>query len=292
MNASASRLAIYAGILLPALLLALLPACGNKAPLSPSPTVSQSGWPDPSDPLIISPDTPPIIDLEPEEPFPVASPVVPDIDWAPNSGAPIGKIPYGKSYTDAGVVVMDVSASYPSSAGTAIGSYYAGVLEDAAYRCDKLSEEAKSLRRNGALKKVFSYSEDFTVELDNGGIISIRRDLSLDTVGELPDASVACDTFRAADGAMLALDDFFTVPQEEYVNRLLYSVRKFISSNGEGMFEDAPAAAVEIFPYDCFCVTQSGLSLFYPEQTIAPQNMGVVRIDIPWEVFGDIWKMP
>lgn len=263
----------------------LLTSCGKSA----SPSVSPSGFPDPSAPLI----SPEPTDGGPSpEDFPVPSPVVPEIDWTPNPGGPVDRTTHRQSYTEGGTVVMDVSADYPKTSLDPVDAYYANALEDTAYRCDKLSGEARALKEKGALAGAYDYTESYTVELNAGGLLSVRRDISLDTGGELPAASVVCDTFRVSDGAMLSLGDFFTAPEEKYSERLLYSVRKYISENKGDLFGDAEAIAAEAFPYDTFCVTKNGISLFYPEMTIAPQSMGVIRIDVPWEVFGDLWRMP
>jgi len=230
-------------------------------------------------------------EIIPSNSFPKTYPVVPEIVWIPNADV-VGKISLENTYTDAGREIMSVTADFPSVSVPWMDEYYAGALADTEYRCDKLSEEAKALGQNGTLSKAYSYSESFDIELNANGLISIRRNVILDTDIGLPNVSVICDTFRVADGAMLTLDDFFTVSQEIYTRRLLDRVRQYISDNLDSLFTDAADVAAETFPYDNFCVTQAGLSLFYPEQTIAPQSSGVIRIDVPWEFIGDILSMP
>ena len=222
-------------------------------------------------------------------PFPVTSPVIPDIDWTENP-LPLTSRSQSKTYEDGGDVNMTLDAELPVSGIAEIDAYYANMMDDVLLTCSTLSENAAALKKAGGLSEPFSYTESYVAELNHAGLISICRRVERN-VGMGNETAAFCDTFTVS-GKPLFLDDFFAVPRQEYKERLMYSVIMYIIEHRDNTFDDADTAAAEAFPYDSFFITKNGISLFFPENTIAPQNTGLQRIDVPWEVFGDLWVMP
>ena len=193
-------------------------------------------------------------------------------------------------YQRAWVRVPTLVASWSSLDLTDVNNYYESVLANFQKRADITAKEALELYNGGALDDAYDIALDYMVECNSGGYISIRRLEQLYTGGLHYTTTTSCETFSAADGHLYTLDELFSVPREEYLPVLLKQVEAKILKSPEDYNSGWEESMEVCFPYDTFCVTEGGLSLFYQELTLAAYAIGEVRVDIPWSVLEDIWK--
>ncbi|MDR0248328.1 MAG: RsiV family protein [Oscillospiraceae bacterium] len=277
-----------------ALVLCLLASCG----LSPSPSASPSVSLTPSDTLTDSggpsePQPSPSHDWNDKESAPPYQPPesFPPSESLPPNSVNIGNTVWSQTYKDGAVECLVASAGLPllSGAPDAINDFYSGVLDSFQTKCENRFAQAKADYQSGVLAAPYEMSLNYYTELNSGGYFSVYRVETLDSGGARPIFSISCDTFSLSGGARLTLDDFFNVSAAFYLPLLLSHVRDYIARDPESYYaEDAEA----YFPYETFCLTPGGISLFYPPDSIAAFAVGAVRIDIPHSALGDIWNWP
>ena len=206
-------------------------------------------------------------------------------DWADN-GLAAGRTVYQNTFKKGGTATLTANGSFPQVGVAAVDTYYGFCRDDFERLCESLAEEAA--RDNTP----YQFDADFTVECSAGGLLSVSRTVHRFAGGVHGSTDVYCETFSVADGALLTLDDFFTAGRDGYTARLLESVYAVIDASPGEFWPDAKQIAQDLFPYDTFCVTKDGVSLFFPEYNIAPFAAGAVRVNVPWGAVADIFRMP
>lgn len=215
-------------------------------------------------------------------------------EWAVNSGVTLSVTVWSQSYSADGSLYLDAEANIPALSGVpaAVTEYYGRILESFQRRSEVVSAEVKAWQKAGSLMRSCELRQDFYTECNNGGFISVRRLETYDSGGLHPEMTLTCDNFRVSDGKLLSMDDFFNVPRETYYPVLLAKTIEILEKRADDLAEGWREDVEALFPFDAFCMTQGGLSLFFPEPSIASYAVGTVRVDIPWESIEGIWKLP
>lgn len=214
--------------------------------------------------------------------------------WPVNEGVEMTVISWSDSLTINGDTRLNAEIRLPELSGSlsAVGGYY--VIARVAFMryADECAEDAKNQQSGGGLVLPYNLSQDFVIECNAAGLFSVRREEKAQLGGMHASTRVFAETFRVSDGFQLKLNDFFSVPPEEYWPRLLAAVNEDLAKRAEDLFEDWQESAERLFPDGNFCVSQEGLSFFYPELSLAPYAMGVVRVDVPWGAVDGLWTLP
>lgn len=231
---------------------------------------------------------------DPPEETPEPAPEATLTPWPVNADIGLSVTTWNESYKEGGDLCLTASISLPAFSGVSdsIPDFYAYLLEDLQRSAQGWADMAKAEKADGSLTRPYAINQSFTVECNSARIISVRRMGELDMGGMHADTTVWCETFSADSGIWLNLDDFFTVPSEEYISVLLDKVIGELGKNTPDYFEDWRETAERELPRAAFCVSPEGLSFFYPELTLGPYALGVVRADIPWGDLEGIWTFP
>lgn len=237
---------------------------------------------------------------EPYSESPSATPEVPSPTpenvkvWDNNSGISLSVTAWSQEYSAEGSLCLTADISLPALNGApgAVTDYYTQILGSFQRRAEALSAEIAQWQKDGSLTRAGELGQTFMVECNSGGFISVRRLETYDSGGLRPEVTLMCDNFRVSDGKLLGLDDFFTVGRDEYFPILLTETLRQLEAREDDLAEGWRVDAEALFPFDLFCMTPAGLSLFYPEPSLAAFAIGTVRVDIPWESIEAIWKLP
>jgi hypothetical protein len=225
------------------------------------------------------------LETDPPSPPPAYPSVELAAEWADN-GLSVGRTSYQNTFKQGGAETLTADGSFPQTGAAVIDAYYAGCRDDFERLCEARAEDAA---RDTTPYRI---DADFTVECSAGGILSVSRHISQFSGGAHGSTAVYCETFSVGTGRLLTLDDFFAAGREEYTARLLESVLAVIDARPGEFWPDAKQLAEDLFPYDTFCITKDGVSLFFPEYNIAPFAAGTVRVDVPWGAVADIFTLP
>lgn len=200
-------------------------------------------------------------------------------------------------HTD-GALLASVSCAWPKlpdSAPQAIRDYYSQLHSDTEREAAAVfsKEAAISYEDSKASSQDFrpySLEENYSVQFNDSKILSVLRNTARYTGGVHGQEDVFTETFDLSTGKKLTLDDLMSVDRETYIRRLVPLICEQIASNPEDYVEGYEQTAADSFPVDLFCVTDTGLALFYPPYVLASYAQGVCRFDIPLEKYEDIWK--
>ncbi len=207
--------------------------------------------------------------------------------WDPNPIS-ISETSWTNTYTSGSDQILDASIRVPkfTEAKGEMESYYSNFLTDFKKDCENLSKQAKEDGQS------VSVGMDFSIECNAGGFVSLMRQKSVDYGGIHPETALFCENFRLLDGKYLTLDDFFTVPREDYFPVLLGVVKEYINERKEDFYDDALTSAEELFPFNAFCVTPLGITLYYDEFSLAPYSIGPIRVLVTWDKIDSVFKLP
>jgi len=265
----------------------LLAAC-SKEPPSPDPEESPPPVSGEEPTLPIDPSPPFVTDSEPSG-SPVPPPEYPSVElaveWRDNA-ITAESITYKNTFKKGGTTTLSANGSFPQTGVAAIDTYFASCRDDFTRKCEFMAEEAAFDTR------AYEFDANYTVECNAGGLFSVSRTRHEYMGGARGETYIFCETFSAADGRLLTIDDFFNAEREVYTPRLLEFVVAFIDENPGDYWTDAKDNARNFFPYDTFCITKDGVSLFFPENNIGPHTLGVVRVDVPWGAIAEMFTLP
>jgi hypothetical protein len=222
---------------------------------------------------------------------PSGGPGYPDVDlaadWLPNGFTP-GGIDYQKTFSADGMDTLTAEGFFPQTGveWSAIDAYYRNTREDFTRLAESMAEKAEGELQSHRLEA------GFAVEINAGGIFSVSRTLHQYLGGAHGSTEILCETFHVETGEMLRLDDFFNIGAEVYSARMLEYADAVIGRTPDEFFPDAKQTARGLFDWLPFCITPNGVSLFFPEYSIAPGAAGIVRIDVPWGGIAEWFELP
>lgn len=210
-------------------------------------------------------------------------------NWEPNEIS-VSEITYSQTFKSGGNEVLYANSSFPQTGITVIDEYYHNLRDQTEQLCRQLAGEAEQF--NSSLGVSYRYNAGYKILLNMGGYFSVQRIVDLEQGGAHGDTVISCDTFRVSDGKRLVLDDFFSVSQQEYTERLMVTMREFITTNKDRLRSDAEETISAVFPYENFSITEDGLRFTFQLYTIAAYTEGIVEVDVPWNAISDILVMP
>jgi hypothetical protein len=194
--------------------------------------------------------------------------------------------------------LMSVHLSVPLVDGNAaISGYYSDWLSDVEYYASLEEETAaqryQEARQNQGVFLPYSYTSDYAVTRNDGRLFCVLREMYENTGGARPAYRVMAENFLAADGAMLVLDDLFTVPAAEYLPRIKQAVLPLMeertAETGENpYYEGYDDFMMDVFDSRDFCLTGDGITVFWQNSALAPALAGAQSFDIPYGVLADI----
>lgn len=287
----------YLSLLLTAALLATLCACSPEEPA-----------PDPA------PDKPSMADPAPD-PAPAPTP-----DPGPQEQPGQGNAQYEqpderfrleekyehKVYTAAGRTVLDLDLNYPYAGGkgeTADGirEYYNIWLEKqlttAQYDLLPQAESQFAGLQDGAFMP-YSVSWSFDTTRFDETVISVLQTGYLQTGGAHPNNLLAAQNFNAQNGGLLALSDIFAAEESVYLEAIrtlvLPMMQQREQNDGIFYYGGYEGYMMQVFDPADFCLTETGLRLFWQTDSVAPHAAGIQIFDLTYEQLGDLmnpqWK--
>ncbi|MDR0445965.1 MAG: DUF3298 and DUF4163 domain-containing protein [Oscillospiraceae bacterium] len=179
-------------------------------------------------------------------------------------------------------------ASVPRTGVAAIDDFYLSRLEDFV---SDAAEVAEGLREpEPPSHTTLEYSANFEIVRDDGEVLSVRREIYSYFGGAHDNSDTLCDNFSLPDGNILELDDFFTVPQSEYLPRLTGLIADAIAADPDPgrFYSDAADIIAEQFPFGRFCAAEDGLVFYFPPYEIGPYAAGTIEIAVLWSELSDI----
>ena len=199
---------------------------------------------------------------------------------------------------DDGVLLLNVSYSWPQLSGDfpeSMRMHFDDRRNEAGREAERLLSQAAEQREwyvsEGRDFVSYYWEENCGIEYNDGVYLSVFFEGSCFTGGAHDDETAKTDTFRLSDAQRITLDDLFAVDREVYVERLSALICEEIITDGEDLYYPEYQRLVrELFPVDCFCLTDDGIALFYNTCQIAPSIMRVSRFDLPRTEYEDIWK--
>ncbi|MBQ9535339.1 MAG: DUF3298 domain-containing protein [Clostridia bacterium] len=269
-------------------LLMLLAACSKTEPQEPTPP-ENGGTETPADG---GQTTAPSGGTEPEP--------------SPKESAPISwsmRTETEEIKTEDGAELLNIRISVPQGAGELVDKYYDGkIAEQLAYMRSlepDAREQYERIKESGDGEWVWTAYEldaDFSVQRNDGEIFSVLRTSLEYTGGTHPNYVLAAETFRTADGALVTLDYLFSVPREEYMERIRTMVLAEMDkrTEEEGMelyYDDARENLMESFNAGNFFLTDDALAVFWQTYDLAPHAVGVQIFNLPLSELADVISM-
>lgn len=266
----------------------LLCACGKKdpAPAVPDGPVTPDDSATPVEP--VQP-TEPTVPIEPPQPAEPAPPALPQIasDSRTGSYTPGGDVPELLQY-DLTWPVCDelpgVSLYYQQQSAELV-SYFESDVEGVQSRYADAVEYHMEFMPD-------VHEMGFSVMRNDGATLSILQDLYEHLGGAHPGMSYFARTWRVESETLLTLDDLFTVPESEWLPRILQAVEAQMdqreAEDGPLYYESARADLADLFGADDFYLTEDSLVVFFNEYSIGPYMIGAQFFEIPLSDLSDI----
>lgn len=177
------------------------------------------------------------------------------------------------------LITMPSVSTGDSAVDTILNDYYAnqtGKLEDLCW--GEIYEQAI----NDHLS--FYLTTNFNVEENTPERLSIvRQTIVTNTHTQESTITQQAETFRLSDGALLLANDFFSVDEAAWTNRVVDLVRRSISEDpyhSETMSQQWSDLAYSAFNKDQFYVTPDAFCVFYQDGALGQED--VIDFAIPW----------
>ena len=197
-------------------------------------------------------------------------------------------------WTDGGVLLLRVSVARPK-----LSRDYPAALRVAFNELsDADKQEAERLQTVAQVAydsdperfAAYAWEKNYTVERNDGVYLSIFYDNIQCTGGAHGDEYVQCVAFRVADARQVGPGELFTIDAFASAERLSALIYEQIAPNAEEYYADVKQLIRQEFSFDACCLTDTGLAVFYQPYQLGPYTLGVLRFDIPFEAYEDIWK--
>ena len=279
--------------------------CTPEEPDPVTPPVSDPVQPDPA-PGPVQPDPVPGPAVQPDPP----SGEVPGDGNAqyeqPNEALRIEEKYETKTFSAGGRVVVHLDLNYPYADGKGVTAdcireYYdlwaQRQLESAEFDLLPQAESQFDGMQDGAFMP-YSVNWSFDTTRFDEKVVSVLQTGYRQTGGAHPQNLLAAQNFNAENGGLLALGDLFTVEESVYMETIRTLVLPMMQQREQkeeafyyGGYE---GYMMQVFNPADFCLTETGLRLFWQTDSIAPHAAGVQIFDLPFQQLGDIldakWK--
>ena len=211
-----------------------------------------------------------------------------------------------KAYTAAGRTVVNLDLNYPyadgkGEAADSIRAYYDSWLEKqltaAQYDLLPQAESQFSGLQDGAFMP-YAVSWSFDTTRFDEKVISVLQEGYQQTGGAHPQNLLAAQNFNAENGGLLALSDLFNVEESAYLEAIRLLVLPMMQQREQNdnvfYYGGYEGYMMQVFNPADFCLTETGLRLFWQTDSIAPHAAGIQIFDLSYEQLGDLmneqWK--
>lgn len=136
-------------------------------------------------------------------------------------------------------------------------------------------------------------TQTYAVELDTDRYFSVSRQIQLSFGNTSVELYYKGDTFDRTEERQIRLGDLFTCDSGTYLERLCNEVRGQVEITvtqlpDSKFYDDYETLVQDFLLEDDFWLTDSGLMLFYPTGTLAPETAGIFTFLIPYANLDDI----
>ena len=133
----------------------------------------------------------------------------------------------------------------------------------------------------------------YQVVRNDGKLFSVVRDIYENTGGAHPSITLAAETFRVSDGALMVFSDLFTVSYDDAVARIKPLVEKQMDERiaqygAEYYFDNAKSDLFNMWDRTDWYITDDTLVLIWQTYAISPYVAGVQEYAIPLREIADI----
>ena len=177
------------------------------------------------------------------------------------------------------LITMPSVSTGDSAVDTILNDYYSnqtGKLEDLCW--GEIYEQAINDHVSFDVVTNFSVQENTPERLS-----IVRQTIVTNTHTQESTVTQQAETFRLSDGALLLANDFFSVDEAAWTNRVVDLVRRSISEDpyhSETMSQQWSDLAYSAFNKDQFYVTPDAFCVFYQDGALGQE--GVMDFAIPW----------
>lgn len=202
---------------------------------------------------------------------------------------------------ESGTPLLEAKLSVPKAGGQAvtpaqewISDYYEAELEKLRDEAEELSARAQEdftyFRTEGTEFHTYALEASYELTLNTPQYASFLRTHYYYGGGAHGEITLTGDTFDMSAGARLELGNLFTVPEEEYLPRLLAEVDRQLKAHAEN--DGWPVWTEEemqsAFDPACFYLTPEGLTVYYQLYSLGPYALGTPEFPIERAVLEDI----
>ena len=177
------------------------------------------------------------------------------------------------------LITMPSVSTGDSAVDTILNDYYSnqtGKVEDLCW--GEIYEQAINDHVSFEVMTNFSVKENTPERLS-----IVRQTIVTNTHTQERTITQQAETFRLSDGALLLANDFFSVDEAAWTNRVVDLVRRSISENpyhSETMSAQWSDLAYSAFNKDQFYVTPDAFCVFYQDGALGQE--GVMEFELPW----------
>jgi hypothetical protein len=279
--------------------------CTPEEPDPVTPPVSDQVQPDPA-PDPVQPDPVPGPAVQPDPP----SGEVPGDGNAqyeqPNEALRIEEKYEAKTFSAGGRVVVHLDLNYPYADGKGVTAdcireYYdlwaQRQLESAEFDLLPQAESQFAGLQDGAFMP-YSVSWSFDTTRMDETVIAVLQTGYQQTGGAHPNNLLAAQNFNAQNGGLLALSDIFAAEESVYLEAIrtlvLPMMQQREQKDGIFYYGGYEGYMMQVFDPADFCLTETGLRLFWQTDSVAPHAAGIQIFDLTYEQLGDLmnpqWK--
>ncbi|MBR4955630.1 MAG: DUF3298 domain-containing protein [Clostridia bacterium] len=134
----------------------------------------------------------------------------------------------------------------------------------------------------------------YKVLRNDGLLFSVRREIYENTGGAHPNITVASETFRVSDGALMIFSDLFTVGYDDALARIRPIIESQMDAKikeyGEAYYyENAKADLFNMWDKSGWYLTEDSLIMYWQTYDISPYAAGLQEFVIPLSQIADIF---
>ena len=139
----------------------------------------------------------------------------------------------------------------------------------------------------------YLFEASFEVTRNDGVLFSVMRNHLSSTGGMHTDINIMAENFVLETGAILTLEDLFSVPYDQYMPRIEQAVLQaadalYGEDIDEVLYGDFETRLMEVFEPTSFCLTETGVIFFWQVYNLGPYTAGPQTFEISYDAIKDI----